>query len=387
MILETERLRLRPLRESDLDAYARLLGDPQVMRYIGDGKPLARDEAWRNLALIAGHWALRGYGLWGAEDRATGELVGRIGFFDPEGWPGFEVGWLLARSHQGRGLATEGARVALAFAFLALGRDHVISVIHPGNAASIRVAERIGERFERTAKLAGRAVAIYRIDRSVWQAARPSDAPSAPWLGPERAAAVAGGRVAGAPGVSASAAVAASATGEAGEAGGVVADPSPVAEVNGLDHVYLTVRDLARSIAFYDPIMRALGFRKGTGAIGGEAHVHYFNRALQISLRPARAGAPAHDPYAPGLHHLCLRLDGLDEVDAAVRALTALGVAASAPRLCPEYAPDYYATFFEDPDGLRLELVALRSRRQAVRARWPELVEFENPFDRLSAKR
>ena len=151
-------------------------------------------------------------------------------------------------------------------------------------------------------------------------------------------------------------------------------------EVGGIDHVYVAVRDLGRSVAFWDPVMRLLGFRKGTKAMAGEPHVHYFNRVTQISLRPARAGGRA-DPYATGsLHHLCLRVETRAEVDEAWRGLRALGVEATAPALWPEYADDYYATFFEDPDGVRLEIVALRKLRTLVRERWAELVEFEDPI-------
>ena len=102
--------------------------------------------AWRNLATMVGHWTMRGYGLWAAEERASGTLAGRIGFWNPEGWPGFELGWTLRRAFWGKGYATEGARAALRFAFTQLKQPHVISLIHPENAASIRVAERLGER-------------------------------------------------------------------------------------------------------------------------------------------------------------------------------------------------------------------------------------------------
>jgi RimJ/RimL family protein N-acetyltransferase len=161
--LETERLRLRMFRDDDLDAYARIVADPEVMRYLGEGKPLDRVEAWRQMAWMLGHWSLRGYGLWAVEERATAELIGRIGFINPEGWPGFELGWTLGRRHWGKGYATEGARRALAYAFRELGRAHVISLIYPANTASIRVAERLGETLEGRTTLFGHEVLIYGV--------------------------------------------------------------------------------------------------------------------------------------------------------------------------------------------------------------------------------
>ena len=110
--LETERLRLRMFRETDLDAYAAMSADPEVMRYLGaTGEPLTRREAWRQMAMFLGHWQLRGYGVWVVEERASGALVGRIGLFNPDGWPGLECIWTLARGAWGKGYATEGARV------------------------------------------------------------------------------------------------------------------------------------------------------------------------------------------------------------------------------------------------------------------------------------
>jgi catechol 2,3-dioxygenase-like lactoylglutathione lyase family enzyme len=148
--------------------------------------------------------------------------------------------------------------------------------------------------------------------------------------------------------------------------GGAVAD----AEVIGLDHVYLAVADLARSTRFYDAVLGALGFRRAEEPIGGEPHAHYWNRALQLSIRPAHATGARHDPYSPGLHHLCLQVRDRAAVDAAFAKLRALEVAASAPRLYPEYNPDYYATFFSDPDGVRLELVARKAKRDEIVATW-----------------
>jgi glyoxylase I family protein len=131
-------------------------------------------------------------------------------------------------------------------------------------------------------------------------------------------------------------------------------------ETIGIDHVYIAVRDMGRSEEFYERVMRVLGFRKGDGTIGGDPHLFYYNRHFVYSLRPARAGTPDHDPYAPGLHHLCFRV--LDEaaVDRAARELRETGVEVTEPRYYPEYGPDYYATFFEDPDGVRLEVMNVR---------------------------
>lgn len=148
--------------------------------------------------------------------------------------------------------------------------------------------------------------------------------------------------------------------------------------VIGLDHIYLTVSDVVRSEAFYDPVMQALGFRKGDKPIAGERHAHYFCPVLQISLRPARSPRP-HDPYAPGLHHLCLQLPDRTQVDAAYRSLRELGVPATEPALYPEYNPDHYATFFQDPDGLRLELVTRTPYRDALTEEWSRYRHFLNP--------
>ena len=82
--LESERLLLRPLREDDLDDYARFAADVDVMQYVGG--TMTRLEAWLHIARLLGHWQLRGYGMWAVEHRETGDFLGRIGFINPEGW-------------------------------------------------------------------------------------------------------------------------------------------------------------------------------------------------------------------------------------------------------------------------------------------------------------
>jgi RimJ/RimL family protein N-acetyltransferase len=162
--LESERLTLRMFREADFEQYFAICSDTEVMRFLG-GKAFTRLETWRHIAFIMGHWQMRGYGHWAVEEKETGKLVGRIGFLNPEGWPGFELGWTLGREFWGKGYATEGARRALAYGFNELDRPHIISLIHPDNRNSIKVAERLGEKVEGKTELLGHDVLIYGIDR------------------------------------------------------------------------------------------------------------------------------------------------------------------------------------------------------------------------------
>lgn len=141
-------------------------------------------------------------------------------------------------------------------------------------------------------------------------------------------------------------------------------------EIIGIDHIYITVSDLPRAERFYDCVLQqVLGFRKNAFALHGEPHVQYFNRHFGYVLRPARSSAPP-DAYAPGLHHFCLRVESIADVVSVANALRAAGVDASEARCFPDYAPDYWATFFTDPDGLRLEVTNYRQERRDRHDRW-----------------
>jgi catechol 2,3-dioxygenase-like lactoylglutathione lyase family enzyme len=153
-------------------------------------------------------------------------------------------------------------------------------------------------------------------------------------------------------------------------------------EVIGLDHLYLTVTDVAKSEPFYDAVFGLLDFRKTDTAIASDPHRHYFNRVMQISIRQAKTPAK-HDPYAPGLHHVCLQVADNAAVDTFHRLVTPWGIAATAPATYPQYADDYYATFLDDPDGLRFEIVARRARRKLYAERWSELTTWLNPIQTL----
>lgn len=141
-------------------------------------------------------------------------------------------------------------------------------------------------------------------------------------------------------------------------------------EVTGIDHIYIAVTDLDRSETFYDRVfIQALGFRKNTFILGGDSHIQYFNRHFGYVLRPARSRS-AHDSYAPGLHHLCLRVDSVADVASVSARLRGLGIDASEAKLYPEYAADYWATFFTDPDGVRLEVTNYRQERRERHDNW-----------------
>ncbi|MGH7646782.1 MAG: GNAT family N-acetyltransferase [Gemmatimonadaceae bacterium] len=160
--LVTDRLVLRAFVQRDIDEYAAIIGDPDVTRHLGDGRPLSRAEAWRQMAMILGHWTLLGYGLWAVEEKATGALMGRIGCQQPEAFPGFEIAYTLGRQFWGRRFAREGAAVALAYARDVLGRTDIISVIRPANVGSIRVSQSLGGVLDGEVEFYGGPALIYR---------------------------------------------------------------------------------------------------------------------------------------------------------------------------------------------------------------------------------
>src|SRR5262245_40804058 len=160
--LVTDRLLLRALREDDLDAYPAMGADPEVMRFLGDGHPMNRADAWRQIAMLLGHWELKGFGLWAVEERATGTFLGRIGCLQPEGWPAFEIGYALARHAWGKGFALEAAGASLRYARETLGKREIISLIRPTNAPSIRVATKLGAVAAEPVELFGAPAVVYR---------------------------------------------------------------------------------------------------------------------------------------------------------------------------------------------------------------------------------
>jgi RimJ/RimL family protein N-acetyltransferase len=168
--IETARLLLRRWRDGDLDPYARICADPEVMRYIGGGSPLTREQSEAEISRFVRHWDERGFGLWAAEYRASGELIGFVGLAHQEEWSEgehkTEVGWRLDPASWGRGLATEGAVASVRYGFEELGLERIISIIQPENAASRRVAEKAGLTLRGETRWRGDDVVWYAADRS-----------------------------------------------------------------------------------------------------------------------------------------------------------------------------------------------------------------------------
>ena len=173
-ILETGRLKLRPWREADIEPNTAMLGDPISGRYItADNKPITDAfVGWRNAAIMAGHWALHGVGMFVVEEKSSGTFVGRVGPWLPPGWPGFEIGWGIANGFRGKGYAIEAARASIDWAFATFEIDEIVHAIDRENTASQHVARRLGAEKQREFELFGHAADIWVTSRDKWQASR-----------------------------------------------------------------------------------------------------------------------------------------------------------------------------------------------------------------------
>ena len=141
-------------------------------------------------------------------------------------------------------------------------------------------------------------------------------------------------------------------------------------EVICIDHVFVPVQDLAAAEAFYDKVMRVLGFRKGPVSDKVSPRARYDNRHLTywIVAREDASGEAGTGQSAPS--HLCFRVVDEEAVDRACRELRAAGIDATEPQAYTQYSPDYYATFFSDPDGLLLEVINFNGRRRRRMFDW-----------------
>ncbi|MEO5625531.1 MAG: GNAT family N-acetyltransferase [Dokdonella sp.] len=149
--IETERLILRLPQRDDFDTYADMHADEEAVRHIGG--TLLRAPAWRKFLQMPGAWAVQGYAMFSVIDKASGRWIGQAGPWQPEGWPGTEVGWAFHRSAWGKGYATEAAVAATNWAFANLGWNEVIHSIAPENRASQALAARLGSTNRGPGKL------------------------------------------------------------------------------------------------------------------------------------------------------------------------------------------------------------------------------------------
>jgi RimJ/RimL family protein N-acetyltransferase len=174
IILETQRLILRPPIQADLDGGAAVMADPEGQRYLGGVQP--RAMAWRHMATMTGAWSLLGFSMFSVLHKDTGEWIGRVGPWRPEGWPGTEIGWGLLKSAWGQGYAYEAARASADWAFDHLGWSDMIHTIDPENTASIALAHRLGSALIGPGVLAppheNARVDIYGQTREQWLARR-----------------------------------------------------------------------------------------------------------------------------------------------------------------------------------------------------------------------
>ena len=172
--LETDRLILRAPRQEDFEPWAAFSADSEAMRHLGGAQ--ARAMAWRGMCTMTGAWTVRGFSMFSVIEKATGRWIGRLGPWQPEEWPGTEVGWGLIRDVHGKGYATEGAAVCVDWAFAALGWDEVIHTIDAANTASQAVARRLGSTILRRAAMPppfeGQALDVWGQTRDQWMAGR-----------------------------------------------------------------------------------------------------------------------------------------------------------------------------------------------------------------------
>ena len=171
-LIETARLKLRPWRGADIAPNSAMLSDPGTARFIAaDGKPVTTELAgWRNAAVMSGHWALHGFGMFVVEEKSSGHFVGRVGPWFPPGWPGFEVGWGIASGFRRKGYAVEAARASIDWSFATFDLDRIVHCIDQENTASQAVARRLGAEKGHAFDLFGHVADVWITSRDKWQA-------------------------------------------------------------------------------------------------------------------------------------------------------------------------------------------------------------------------
>lgn len=175
-VLETERLILRPPQSEDFEPWTEFHSDAEVMKFLGGVQ--GPELTWRSVCAMTGAWTIEGFSMFSLIEKTTGKWVGRLGPWRPNGWPGTEIGWGLARSAWGKGYATEGAAAAMDYVVDHLGWTEIIHTILPENIGSVKVAERLGSRYLRQAPtpppFEGMLWDVYGQSADEWRARRQS---------------------------------------------------------------------------------------------------------------------------------------------------------------------------------------------------------------------
>ena len=163
--VETQRLILRSLGDADIDPLHHVFCGEGVLRYFPRSDPPSREQVKKMIAGQIEHWEKHGYGWWAVDCRARNRLIGWCGLQYLPGTDEIEVAYLLAQPFWGQGLATEAARAALRFGFEDLGLDRIVAIVHPENAASRRVAAKLGMSFVECAEYFGMDCCRYQMSR------------------------------------------------------------------------------------------------------------------------------------------------------------------------------------------------------------------------------
>ena len=174
IVIDTPRLILRPPQAEDYAGLCELMADEESARFIGGVQP--PETVWRTLCVMAGAWTINGFSMFSVIEKETGRWIGRLGPWQPAGWPGTEVGWGLLASAQGRGYAAEGSSAAMDYAVDVLGWTDIIHCIDEKNAPSIKLAERLGSTFQRKTDapppLTGMRWDVYGQTADAWRGRR-----------------------------------------------------------------------------------------------------------------------------------------------------------------------------------------------------------------------
>jgi RimJ/RimL family protein N-acetyltransferase len=157
-VIETERLRLRQWQGSDMAPYTAMLSDP-----------VDEMTGWRHTVVMAGHWVIHGAGMFVVEEKSSGQFAGRVGPWRPPGWPGFEVGWGIAKEFRGRGYAVEAARASINWSFATYDIDRIVHCIDCENVGSQGVARRLGAKTEGEIELFGHTADLWVTKRDTWK--------------------------------------------------------------------------------------------------------------------------------------------------------------------------------------------------------------------------